>query len=180
MKEGKIFRLRPRNVTKQILEIKKAQEESRLRSNVAINLLVEITAKAVTCLADRSVASSPDVILAMASLTSEQDPWTTEDSATCASMGLNVVCQKDRFTIIEKLLKEKIRPLFSKTKNPAITSEGRKNFHPVPVSRFDDSTLDDSTKPWKNTDIYAIRVLSWVISQYKVCLSIRNILAMIN
>ncbi|KAJ5585029.1 uncharacterized protein N7459_004829 [Penicillium hispanicum] len=129
---------------------------------------IEVTeAKAVICLPDRSVASSPDVILAMVSLASEQDPWTTEDTTMSASMHLDVTCQDGVFPIIESLLKEKIRPLFAKTKNPAITSEGRKNLHPIPLSRFDGSALDDSTKPWKNTDIYVTSVISWVISQYK-------------
>ena len=132
------------------------------------------------CLPDGSIASSPDVILAMASLTSKQDPWTTEDSSSSASMHLSVTCQDGILPIIERLLKEKIRPLFSKTRNPAITSEGRKNFHPVLVSRFDGSTLDDSTKPWKNTDIYATRVLFWVISKYKVLSQNSKALSMID
>ncbi|OKP13357.1 hypothetical protein PENSUB_959 [Penicillium subrubescens] len=69
--------------------------------------------------------------------------------------------------LIARLLKEKIRPLFTKAKNPAITSEGRKNFHPVPLTRFDGSVLDDEMKPWKVRDVYATRVLEWIISRYK-------------
>lgn len=117
---------------------------------------------------DRSVASSPDVILAMATFASEQGPWTTEDSESESSMHLNVTLQSDKWTVIERVLKEKLRPLFTKSKNPAITSEGRKNFQPVPPTRFDGSALDGSTKPWKDTDIYATSVLSWIIAQYEV------------
>lgn len=116
------------------------------------------------------MAASPDVILAVASFTSNEDPWTTEDSLMEADMHLNVTCYQTPGPIIERLLREKIRPLFAKTKNPAITSEGRKNFHPVAPTRFDGSSLDDSTRPWKNTDIYAASVLSWIISKYNVCL----------
>ena len=83
-------------------------------------------------------------------------------------MYLDVALHEKQWDIITRLLKEKIRPLFTKAKNPAITSEGRKNFHPVPLSRFDGSILDDEMKPWKVRDIYATGVLSWIISQYKV------------
>ncbi|KAJ6119751.1 hypothetical protein N7523_004031 [Penicillium sp. IBT 18751x] len=147
-------------------ELKTAQEESRRRSELAITLILSLN-KPLPGLRDRSVASSPDVILAVASFTSREDPWTTEDSLMEATMHLSVTCQSQRWSIIECLLKEKIRPLFAKTKNPAITSEGRKNLHPVPPTRFDGSNLDDSTRPWKNTDIYAASVLSWIISQYE-------------
>lgn len=128
-----------------------------------------LSSKAGPCLEARApVSGSPDVILAMASFTSEQDPWTTERSMDEASMHLNVTLQWGKWTMIERVLKEKLRPLFTKAKNPAITSEGRKNFHPIPRTRFDGSVLDDSTKPWKSTDIYATSVLSWIISQYEV------------
>lgn len=83
-------------------------------------------------------------------------------------MYLDVTMQGGKWNLIARLLKEKIRPLFTKTKNPAITSEGRKNFHPVPLTRFDGSVLDDEMKPWKIKDVYATRVLSWIVSQYKV------------
>jgi len=150
-------------------EIKKAQEESCLRSQLAVSLILQL-AKALPSLRDRSVATSSDVILAVASFTSKQDPWVTEDSLLEADMYLNVHCQDkgELRLILERVLKEKTRPLFAKTKNPAITSEGRKNFHPVPPTRFDGSSLDDSTRPWKNTDIYAATVLSWIISKYNV------------
>ncbi|KAJ5140076.1 hypothetical protein N7448_003484 [Penicillium atrosanguineum] len=147
-------------------ELETAQEESRLRSELAITLIHSLN-KLLPGLRDRSVASSPDVILAVASFTSEEDPWTTEDSLMEADMHLNATCQSKPWPIIERVLREKIRPLFAKTKNPAITREGRKNLHPVPPTRFDGSSLDDSTRPWKNTDIYAASVLSWIISQYK-------------
>lgn len=149
-------------------EDKNAQEESRLKSELAAEFIMLLGAKAVPTFDDRSVTTSPDVIVAMASFTSSKDPWTTTTSSDCAEMHLNVACQDGLWQIIERVLKEKIRPLFAKTKNPAITSEGRKNLHPVPPTRFDGGALDDSTKPWKNTHIYAPAVLSWIICQYKV------------
>lgn len=84
-------------------------------------------------------------------------------------MYLDVTTQDGKWDLIARLLKERIRPLFTKAKNPAITSEGRKNFHPRPLTRFDGSILDDEMKPWKIRDVYATRVLGWIISRYKVC-----------
>jgi hypothetical protein len=107
--------------------------------------------------------------LAAACFTEKKDPWTTDDNYEEASMYLDVTTQDGKWDLIARLLKERIRPLFTKAKNPAITSEGRKNFHPVPLTRFDGSILDDEMKPWKIRDVYATRVLGWVISRYKVC-----------
>ncbi|CAI7648714.1 unnamed protein product [Penicillium pancosmium] len=148
-------------------EDKNSQEESRLKSELAAQFITLMGAKAVSTLDNNSVASSPDVIVAMASFTSEKDPWTTNASNNCAEIHLNMACQNDLWPIIERVLREKIRPLFTKTKNPAITSEGRKNLHPVARTRFDGGALDDSTKPWKTTDVYAPAVLSWIVCQYK-------------
>ncbi|KAK9651947.1 hypothetical protein HCH54_001914 [Aspergillus fumigatus] len=71
------------------------------------------------------------------------------------------------WSLIERILKERIKPVFAKTKNPAITAEGRKNFHPVPLPRFDASIIDPATKPWKISAVYATTVLAWVIAQYQ-------------
>lgn len=72
------------------------------------------------------------------------------------------------WSLIERILKERIKPVFAKTKNPAITAEGRKNFHPVPLPRFDASIIDPATKLWKISAVYATTVLAWVIAQYQV------------
>ncbi|KAJ6108971.1 hypothetical protein N7512_008808 [Penicillium capsulatum] len=125
-----------------------------------------MSAKAAVALGHRSVGSSPEIITAMAIFTSEKEPWSTKDTAMNASAFLDVTCQHQRGLVLERLLKEQIRPLFSKSKNPAITSEGRKNLHPVPLPRFDGSILDDSIKPWKNTNVYATSLLRWIVSQY--------------
>lgn len=167
-------RLAPRNLANRGSEIHGYQNESRLRCNLATKLIAELTAKVTIYLPDRSIASAPDVVLAMASVVSERNPWTTRDTSVIASTHLDVTCQDGVFAIIETLLKEKIRPLFTKTRNPAVTSEGRKNFHPIPLSRFDGSVFDDSTKPWKSSDIYATSALAWIISQYKVRLPNRS------
>lgn len=127
-----------------------------------------LTAKGGPGIRNASLLSSPDAVTAMAIFTSEQEPWSTTETATEACMFINVACQDRMSSILERLLKEKIRPLFSKSRNPAVTREGRKDLHPVPLPRFDGSILDDSTRPWKNTDIYATSLLRWIVSQYTV------------
>jgi hypothetical protein len=72
------------------------------------------------------------------------------------------------WSILGDLLKEKIRPIFARTKNIAITPAGRKNFHPIPQARFDSSFLERETKPWKFHDVYATTVLEWILSQLNV------------
>jgi hypothetical protein len=117
-----------------------------------------------------------DVITALASFTSEQDSWTTRDAYMKSKRILESFTTNSRdeadssfWSLVERILKERIKPVFAKTKNPAITAEGRKNFHPVPLPRFDASIIDPATKPWKISDVYATTVLAWVIAQYQVC-----------
>lgn len=154
--------------TERKAEEKNDQETSRLKSELAVELITLIEEKTGSRSDDQSMTDSLDLIVAMASFTSEKDPWTTKASNDYAEAYLNIKCQNNLWSILEQVLKGKIRPLFTKTKNPAITSEGRKNLHPVPRTPFEGGALDDSTKPWKNTHIYAPAVLSWIICQYKV------------
>lgn len=146
------------------------QDESRIKGKLALEFLVLLTAKTDGGMPGRGPSNSPDVILAAITFNSKQDPWTTEDAKETASMQLDVTGQYGLWPIIEDILREKLKPLFTKQRNPNITSQGRKDLHPIPLPRFDGSALDDSMKPWKNTDIYASSALSWIISQYKVCI----------
>jgi hypothetical protein len=115
-----------------------------------------------------------DVLIAGACFENKASPWTTSESNSAASMLMSVWMQdahnyKLFWPAIDFILKERIRPLFAKMKNPAITSAGRKNFHPQTLPRFGANGLDDVAKPWKTTDVYAASVLSWILSQYSVC-----------
>jgi hypothetical protein len=116
--------------------------------------------------------NAADILLAGACFANEQNPWATSESYNAASMLMSVWVQDTHrgntfWPAIDFILRERIRPLFAKTKNPAITSAGRKNFHPQTLPRFGASDLDASAKPWKTTDIYVASVLSWILSQYQ-------------
>jgi hypothetical protein len=113
-----------------------------------------------------------DILNLLASFTSEADPWTTTQTCKQAAQLLESSMQPQSTisscSIVGDLLKENVRPIFAKTKTPAITAAGRRNFHPIPQSRFDSSFLERETKPWKFQDVYATTVLEWVVSQLNV------------
>ncbi|EAW19236.1 Tti2 family protein [Aspergillus fischeri NRRL 181] len=143
---------------------------NKFQLELAVSVLVALD----SLLPIQKSAHAMDAITALASFTSEQDSWTTQDSYMKSRKILetfvtNVHGESDSFfwSLIERILKERIKPVFAKTKNPAITAAGRKNFHPVPLPRFDASIIDPATKPWKISAVYATTVLAWVIAQYQ-------------
>ncbi|KAJ5947219.1 hypothetical protein N7466_000234 [Penicillium verhagenii] len=145
---------------------KKARDESILKASLAADFLLLMKAHTDCTFPNSGATTSPDALITIATFNSEQDPWTTPNTRKTLDMYYGNPWP-DLWNTIERVLKEKLRPLFTKQRNPNITNEGRKDFHPVPLPRFDGSALDDSAKPWKNTDIYATSVLSWIVSQYK-------------
>ncbi|CAG8216980.1 unnamed protein product [Penicillium olsonii] len=151
-------------------DIIQCQIDSRFRSELAMDFLLE-SSKLLPNLSKPSPDNVADVLLAGACF-KESTPWTTSYSHGAASKLLDIWTQSSRkygtfWPAIDLILRERIRPLFAKQKNPAITSAGRKNFHPQALPRFGSNGLDESAKPWKTTDIYVASVLSWVLSQYK-------------
>lgn len=145
---------------------------SRIRSNLAISVI----SSQINHFPIEGAANKADMVIALASFTSDHDPWSTTELAEKT----NTILQKfasDTYTeaensafwtVIEQILKEKIKPLFAKTRNPAITATGRKNFHPVPLPRFDTSILDPESKPWKNQEVHTTTVFAWIVGQYRV------------
>ncbi|KAJ5178424.1 uncharacterized protein N7500_001123 [Penicillium coprophilum] len=153
-------------------DVIKAQNESRFRSELALELLLVLN-KPLTGLPNGKPDNAADILLAGACFANEQNPWATSESYNAASMLMSVWVQDTRrantfWPAIDFILRDRIRPLFAKTKNPAITSAGRKNFHPQTLPRFGASDSDASAKPWKTTDVYVASVLSWILSQYQL------------
>ncbi|PLB40560.1 tRNA adenylyltransferase [Aspergillus candidus] len=148
---------------------KRTVEQNRLVADLSTSIIALLS----SLLPVHKAANPVDIFIALASYTSEADPWTTEEAYGTATRTLEDACKAARadsltsfWSIIERILRDRIRPLFAKSKNPAITAAGRKNFHPVPLSRFDASVLDDEVKSWKVREVYATTVFSWVIAQY--------------
>ena len=65
------------------------------------------------------------------------------------------------------VLADSVKPRFAKSKNPAVTEQGRKVIHPLPQP-LDMSDMETSSKPWKFRDIYIITVYRWVLAQLDV------------
>jgi len=66
------------------------------------------------------------------------------------------------------LLRERIKPLFAKSKNPAVTPAGRKAITPLPVP-IEHGVDEVEIKPWKYGDCYIVTVFEWVLQQLDVC-----------
>jgi hypothetical protein len=120
-----------------------------------------------------AVAATEDIVVALASVTSEDDAWTTHETCSASNTLLKSFAHDSKsstfWNILESILKNRVKPLFAKSKNLAITATGRKNLHPIPLPRFDLSVLDPETKPWKIHDVHITTVFSWIIHQYQVC-----------
>ncbi|KAJ5200576.1 hypothetical protein N7491_008620 [Penicillium cf. griseofulvum] len=152
-------------------DIIKPQNESRFRSELALELLLVLN-KPLAGLPNGKPDNAADILLAGACFANEQNPWATSESYNAASMLMSVWVQDTRrantfWPAIDFILRDRIRPLFAKTKNPAITSAGRKNFHPQALPRFGSIDIDSPAKPWKTSDVYVAAVLSWILSQYQ-------------
>lgn len=145
-------------------------KENILESSLAVSVLASLSA----LLPLSKAANAVDIVISLASFTFVEDPWTSKESIAKSTEALKSFTAEssDRdpspWSVMEQILKERVKPLFAKTKNPAITPGGRKNFHPVPLPRFDASTLDPETKPWKFSEVYTTTVFAWIISQYSV------------
>ncbi|EZG06677.1 hypothetical protein H106_03815 [Trichophyton rubrum CBS 735.88] len=113
-----------------------------------------------------------DILSSLAMFSSSSDPWTTVEGAQMATDLLQryeiKLREEGKFgTIIEGMLRRKVKPAFSKTKTPAITSAGRKDMHPIPKPSFDPTLFDTGTKPWKFKEGYIVSVLNWIVQQYQ-------------
>ncbi|KAL6231130.1 hypothetical protein BDW75DRAFT_233875 [Aspergillus navahoensis] len=143
------------------------QDESRQRSTLAVSVISRLN----TLLPFEQSECVSDVVLALASFSTDMNAWNTHEAFTASVAMLRDFAERAEpssfWMTVESILKSRVRPLFAKTKNPAITESGRKNFHPIPLPRFDLSILDPETKPWKMHDAYITTVFAWIISQYK-------------
>lgn len=115
-----------------------------------------------------------DLVLALASFTYAFDPWTTPASYSLANALLAIYvpplrADASRFAaLLDGLLRERVKPLFAKAKNPVITPAGRKAITPLPVA-MEWSGDEVEMKPWKYGDCYVVTVFEWVLKQLDVC-----------
>lgn len=116
--------------------------------------------------ADESVVT---IFTSLASYTNLNDAWTcprTRDHA--CTLSRIYASSENLSTILTGLLQERVKPLFAKTKNPAITQQGRRAIDPLPIPTTAHSDLDDENKPWKYRNAYIVTVFQWVLSHLNV------------
>lgn len=70
--------------------------------------------------------------------------------------------------VLHALLEERIKPLFARSKNPAVTQQGRKAIDPLPINATAHSDMDVEAKPWKYRDMYIVTVFQWVLKHLDV------------
>lgn len=64
--------------------------------------------------------------------------------------------------LVNHFLRLTIRPLFAKTKHPAVTAQGRKVTTIVLPKKFDSEESDEIAKPWKGRESSALDLLQWI------------------
>ncbi|KAF6232717.1 hypothetical protein HO173_009156 [Letharia columbiana] len=108
---------------------------------------------------DESVVT---ILTCLASFTDLNDPWTYSEAKDHACvLSEHYAATANLSTILTGLLQARVKPLFAKTKNPAITQQGRKAIDPLPSAATAHSDLDGETKPWKYRDAYIVTVFQW-------------------
>ena len=117
----------------------------------------------------------PVEIACISAFTHVKDPWTRLESIEVAqgllTSYLEIIDPRQCGELINSLLRETVRPLFTKSKSNAITGQGRKAINP---SRGDLVALgsDIEVKPWKHRQVYVVTVFRWALEQLSVCVSV--------
>ena len=113
---------------------------------------------------------SVEVILTcLASFTDDNDPWTCPKAKELAySLSENYAASGNLSAILTVILQKRIKPLFVKTKNYAITQQARKAIDPLPSAAATHGDLDGENKPWKYRNPYVATVFQWVLSHLDV------------
>lgn len=117
---------------------------------------------------DYSTKFSLDTLLTVISFTNSAvtDPWTTHEACHLARdlLSQQLLHHFNQSDLIDTILKDYLRPAFSKSRPKAVTASGRKAEFPEeddPHRGLADDTKD--VKPWKYEDHRAIAVFHWVV-----------------
>lgn len=127
--------------------------------------------RALSALATLSaIQLDPECLLTAISFTDPSQEWSTFESAHLASTILTTQkISKEEF-IPQQILQRYLHPLFSKSKPASVTSSGRKAAYPD-QSREDGGGMPDDTpetKPWKFSDLRAVPVVAWAVTEADV------------
>lgn len=135
-----------------------------------------------------SIKLSVDTLLTVISFTDPAvaDPWTTQEACDIARelLSQQLLHHFNQLDLIETILKDYLRPAFSKSRPKAVTASGRKAEFPEeddPHRGLADDTRE--VKPWKYEDHRAIVVFHWavlntdvsLVASISTCLPLRRI-----
>ena len=118
------------------------------------------------------------LISCLASFTDLREEWSGQKASEEAHCLLAVLLgsfkaeSKSFRSLIGVLLEQHVKPLFAKTKNPAITSQGRKAIGSAPTNYLL-SDPESELKPWKFHDVYVVTMFRWILENLDVRLFIR-------
>jgi hypothetical protein len=118
--------------------------------------------------AKRPITLSQSTVITLISLSDRTQPWANSHTASLAagllSSHLATISDRKSF-LIDGVLTDYLKPLFSRSRPAAVTASGRKaEFAPDELER-EPGLPDDSrrTKPWKYVDLRSIPVLAWAL-----------------
>lgn len=121
--------------------------------------------------------STVPVFSCLASFSDESDPWTSPKTQELACSLAKEYAVPDHLpALLHGLLQERIKPLFAKSKNPAITQQGRKAIDPLPSNGTAHGDLDTESKPWKYRDVYIVTVFRWILKHLDVYLLLSSLI----
>ncbi|KAI6376732.1 hypothetical protein MCOR25_002697 [Pyricularia grisea] len=113
----------------------------------------------------------PQVLVTAVAYADPDLPWTTPAASQLAREVIEAIVlaadvSKDAI-VVDWLLKDYLRPLFTRSKPDTVTDSGRKaHFAPEPDST--DGVLNRETraaKPWKHVDLRAVPAFAWALKE---------------
>lgn len=160
----------------QISERQSAKAHFRRSSSIVLESMELLNEQFMTSEAE----TEPAVLLSLIAYTNPDDPWNSDVTQRCANqiLGRHQEQLLAPAFIIDHVLRGYIKPLFSSSKPPTVTPQGRKVISTASVSTYAQNDLDRSRKPWKFQHVSAVTVLGWAIKEMNVgnCPWIRRLL----
>ncbi|KAL8738337.1 MAG: hypothetical protein Q9181_000847 [Wetmoreana brouardii] len=110
------------------------------------------------------------LIACLASFTNAEDPWTSDDAHGLSRLMLSEYLEsiegkpKALEDLITNLLRERVKPLFVKSRNPILTEAGRKASSPT-IGNSSSTDFESADKPWKFETPHIVAVFEWILQQ---------------
>lgn len=113
----------------------------------------------------------------LVSFTDPREEWSSQEASELSRSLLNPLLRLSRAepkrfrSFVTVLLEQHVKAQFAKTKNPAITSQGRKAIV-VESTNYLVNDPENELKPWKFHHVYVVTMFRWILENLDVRLSI--------